>query len=64
MNNFKNIQEFSRTLENTQGQQDVFQESRTLTRFDSKLKVNRWRSRTSGNLSQSIVELNLSCIQK
>jgi len=29
MNNFKNVQEFSRTLENIQGQQDVFQESRT-----------------------------------
>jgi len=26
---FKNIQEFSRTPENIQGQQDVFQESRT-----------------------------------
>jgi len=29
MNNFKNIQEFSRTPENIQGQHDVFQESRT-----------------------------------
>jgi len=29
MNNFINIQEFSRTLENILGQQDVFQESRT-----------------------------------
>jgi len=29
MNNLKTIQEFSRTQENTQGQQDVFQESRT-----------------------------------
>jgi len=29
MNNFKNIDEFSRTQENIQGQQDVFQESRT-----------------------------------
>jgi len=29
MNNLKTIQEFSRTLENIQGQQDVFQESRT-----------------------------------
>jgi len=29
MNNCKNIQEFSRTPENIQGQQDVFQESRT-----------------------------------
>jgi len=29
MKNFKNIQEFSRTPENVQGQQDVFQESRT-----------------------------------
>jgi len=28
MNNLKNIQEFSRTPENIQGQQDVFQESR------------------------------------
>jgi len=28
MNNFKNMQEFSRTPENIQGQ-DVFQESRT-----------------------------------
>jgi len=27
--NFKNIQEFSRTPENIQGQQDVFQELRT-----------------------------------
>jgi len=29
MNNLKAIQEFSRTPENIQGQQDVFQESRT-----------------------------------
>ena len=29
MTNLKIIQEFSRTLENTQGQQHVFQESRT-----------------------------------
>ena len=29
MNNLKTIQEFSRTLENIQGQQDVFQEPRT-----------------------------------
>jgi len=29
MNNLKTIQEFSRRLENIQGQQDVFQESRT-----------------------------------
>ena len=29
MNNLKTIQEFSRTPENIQGQQDVFQESRT-----------------------------------
>jgi len=29
MKNFKNIQEFSRTRENIQGQQNVFQESRT-----------------------------------
>jgi len=29
MNNFKNIQEFSRTPKNIQGQQDVFQETRT-----------------------------------
>jgi len=29
MNNLKIIQEFSRTPENIQGQQDVFQESRT-----------------------------------
>jgi len=29
MNNLKNIQEFSRAPENIQGQQDVFQESRT-----------------------------------
>jgi len=28
MKNLKNIQEFSRTPENIQGQQDVFQESR------------------------------------
>jgi len=29
MNNFINIQEFSRTFENILGQQDVFQESST-----------------------------------
>jgi len=29
MNNLRNIQDFSRTPENIQGQQDVFQESRT-----------------------------------
>jgi len=29
MNNLKSIQEFSGTMENIQGQQDVFQESRT-----------------------------------
>jgi len=29
MKHFKNIQEFSRTPENIQGQQDFFQESRT-----------------------------------
>jgi len=29
MNNLKNIQEFSRTPKNIQGQQDVFQESKT-----------------------------------
>jgi len=29
MNNLKNIQEFARTPENIQGQQVVFQESRT-----------------------------------
>jgi len=29
MNNITNIQEFSRTPDNIQGQQDVFQESRT-----------------------------------
>jgi len=29
MNNLKTIQEFSRTPESIQGQQDVFQESRT-----------------------------------
>jgi len=29
MNKFKNIQEFSRTSENIQGHQDVFQESMT-----------------------------------
>jgi len=29
MKHFKNIQEFLRTPENIQGQQDVFQESRT-----------------------------------
>jgi len=29
MNNFKNIQESSRKSKNIQGQQDVFQESRT-----------------------------------
>jgi len=29
MNNLKTIKEFSRTPENTQGQQDVFQESGT-----------------------------------
>jgi len=29
MRNLKNIQEFSRTPENIQGHQDVFQESRT-----------------------------------
>jgi len=29
MNNSNNSQEFSRTPENIQGQQDVFQESRT-----------------------------------
>ena len=29
MNNLKTIQEFSRTSENIQGQQDIFQESRT-----------------------------------
>jgi len=29
MINLKTIQEFSRTLENIQGEQDVFQESRT-----------------------------------
>jgi len=29
MNNLKNIQEFSRTTEDIQGQQDVFQESST-----------------------------------
>jgi len=29
MKNLKTIQEFSRTLENTQGQQVAFQESRT-----------------------------------
>jgi len=30
MNNFKNNKEFSRTPENIQGQQDLFQESRIL----------------------------------
>jgi len=29
MNKFKNIQEFSRTAENIQGQKDIFQESWT-----------------------------------
>jgi len=43
MNNLKNIQGFSRTPENIQGQQDVFQESRTQ-------RVLIANSRTSGNL--------------
>jgi len=60
MNNLKTIQEFSRTLEDIsslnifiQGQQDVFQGSRT-TNFDSKFNHNSWRSRTSGNLTSCI----------
>jgi len=51
MNSLKTIQEFSRTPEDIQGQQVVFQESRTLTSFDSKFKDNSWRPRTSGNLN-------------
>jgi len=37
VNNFTTIQEISRTRENTQGQQNVLEGSRTTT-FDSKFK--------------------------
>jgi len=47
INNLKTIQGFSRTPENIEAQQDVFQEPRTS--FDNKFKDSPWRSRTSGN---------------
>jgi len=50
--NFKTVQELSRTLENTQRQQNVFQGSRKdITGYDSEFRESPWRSRTSDNLS-------------
>jgi len=46
---FLKIQEFSRTPEKIQGQQDVFQESRT-----KRVLIANSRTRTSGNLSCAI----------
>jgi len=51
MNNFTTVQELRKTSENTQGQQNVFQGSRTQISFDNKFKKSPWRSKTSANLS-------------
>jgi len=51
MSSLKTIQEFSRTPEDIQGQQVVFQGSRTQQIWQQILKDNSWRSTTSGNLN-------------
>jgi len=50
MNNFENIQEFSRTPEDNSRTTRCFSRIKDITRFDTTFKDNCWLSRTSGNL--------------
>jgi len=60
MNNFTTVQELSRTPENTQGQQNISQGSRTQRVL---MKKSPWGSRTSGNLisNETVLAVQNSC---
>ena len=53
MNNFTTVPELSRTPENAQRQQHVFEASRTLPVLIAHFKKSPWRWRTSGNFSMA-----------